>query len=208
MVRTTRVAVWAAAGLLALSACGAPNESTGDGPTATGQPVTTPPEPPPATPTTVPTAPTAGGTENAPPDAGTKCTATDLKGTVAPQDSGAGNRYAEIVVTNKTDRTCTLYGYGGLEFIDGNGKPTPTDLTRQPDPGPTLVRLPPGGSAAKKLHWGAVPSGDEPVTGPCEPASAGARIIPPDDTQTFIVTYAFGSVCARGRVDGSAYFKK
>jgi hypothetical protein len=189
-----------------LSACGSPSESTGDGAT-TQPPVTTPPPAPSASPTTAPpTTPT--GSESAPPDSGTKCTAKDLKGSVAPLDAAAGNRYAELVVTNKTDRTCTVYGYGGLEFIDGDGKPTPTRLTRQPDPGPTVVTLPPGGAAAKKLHWGVVPSGNEPETGPCEPSSAGMRIIPPDDTQAFIVTYEFGSVCASGHVEGSAYFKK
>jgi hypothetical protein len=127
---------------------------------------------------------------------------------VAPSDAAAGNRYAELVVTNKSGRTCTLYGYGGLQLVDGAGRSTPTRLTREPNPGPSLVTLPPGGTAAKKLHWGVVPSGTEPVDGPCEPASAGARVIPPDDTKAFDVRFDFGSVCANGQVAGSAYFRK
>ncbi|MGH3762828.1 DUF4232 domain-containing protein [Actinophytocola sp.] len=207
MVLRTRVAAaCAAAGFLAaLSACGAQG-STGDS-QPTGSPVTTPPSSAPAT-TPNSSGESSGGTESAPPGEGTKCTAKDLKGAIEPLDSAPGNRYAELVVTNRTKRPCTLYGYGGLEFIDQDGNPTPTDLTRQPAPGPSLVRLPPGGTAAKKLHWGVVPSGEEPDTGPCEPESAGARIIPPDDTQAFIVTHEFGSVCAGGHVEGSAYFKK
>jgi hypothetical protein len=208
VVRRTRVAAAVTAGVIAmLSACGTSTESTGDGAT-TQPPVTTPPPVPPASPTTAPTTAPPTGSESAPPSAGTKCTAKDLKGSVAPLDAAAGNRYAELVVTNKSGRMCTMYGYGGLQFIDGDGKATPTQLSRQPDPGPAVVTLPPGGSAAKKLHWGVVPSGNESQTGPCEPPSAGVRIIPPDDTQAFIVTYEFGSVCARGHVDGSAYFKK
>jgi hypothetical protein len=208
VVRRTHVAAAVAAGVIAmLSACGTPTESTGDG-ARTQPPVTTPPPAPSASPTTAPTTAPPTGSESAPPSAGTKCAAKDLKGSVAPLDAAAGNRYAELVVTNKTSKTCTMYGYGGLEFIDGDGKPTPTQLSRQPDPGPAVVTLPPGGTAAKKLHWGVVPSGNESQTGPCEPSSAGVRIIPPDDTQAFIVTYEFGSVCARGHVDGSAYFKK
>lgn len=76
--------------------------------------------------------------------------------------AGAGNRYADLVVTNTSGRTCTLHGYGGLQLIGADGKP----------------------------------------------ASTGARVIPPDDTKAFTVTFAFGSVCAGGHVDGSAYFKK
>jgi hypothetical protein len=202
VVRRTRVAAGLVIGLAAvLSACGnQPEESTGDSQPPTETVTVTQP----ASPTTEPS---SSSTESAPTDQGTKCTAQNLAGTVQPLDAAAGNRYAELVVTNKTDATCTLYGYGGLEFVDGNGKPTPTDLTRQPDPGPTLVTLAPGQTAAKKLHWGVVATGNEPATGPCQPPSAGARVIPPDDTQAFIVTFDFGSVCAGGHVEGSAYHK-
>ncbi|HEY0447782.1 DUF4232 domain-containing protein [Actinophytocola sp.] len=205
MVRRARVATCVAVGLVALlSACGNPSGgSTGD-----SQPATPPAGTTPSSPTAGPsTGPSTSSTERAPAGQGTKCTAQDLEGVVRPEDAAAGNRYAQLVVTNKTDATCTLYGYGGLQFIDANGKPTPTDLTRTLDPKPTLVTLKPGDTAAKKLHWGVVPSGNEPVNGPCEPPSAGARVIPPDDTQAFIVTYAFGSVCGHGHVEGSAYFK-
>jgi uncharacterized protein DUF4232 len=184
----------AATVLAAVTACGTTSESTGDGQTTREQPTTTPP-------TTTATSTTTTG-------AGTKCKAADLKGSMSSPNAGAGNRYADLVVTNTSGRPCTIYGYGGLQLIGADGRPTPTDLARTPDPGPTLVTLRPGGTAAKTLHWGVIPSGDEPVTGPCEPASTGARVIPPDDTKAFMVTFAFGSVCAGGHVDGSAYFKK
>jgi hypothetical protein len=214
MLRRTRVTVFLAAGLITvLGACGAQPESTGDGP-ATGPPATTPPPPPSASPTTAdPTTAktepgTPSGTASTPPEAGTRCGAANLTGTVAPSDASAGNRYAELVVTNRSGRTCTIYGYGGLQLVAADGRPTPTRLTRQADPGPALVTLPPGGTAAKTLHWSVVPGGNEPVTGPCQPSSAGARVIPPDDTRAFAVTYDFGSVCSGGRVDGGAYVRK
>jgi len=205
VARRTRVAACVAVGLVAmLSACGAPRESTGDGrvgpPTVTSPPAESGPVTPPSS---APPAPSEGVAA-----AGGRCRAADLSGAVAPSDAAAGNRYAELVVTNTSGRTCTLYGYGGLQLVDGAGRSTPTKLTREPNPGPSLVTLPPGGTAAKKLHWGVVPSGTEPVDGPCEPASAGARVIPPDDTTAFSVRFDFGSVCANGRVDGSAYFRK
>ncbi|HEX2132108.1 MAG TPA: DUF4232 domain-containing protein [Actinophytocola sp.] len=194
----------ALAGLVVLlSACGAEDQpSTGDGTTTTTATETVTVTPPPSS-----TAPPTTENESAPPEsAETKCVAMDLEGEIANPGAGAGNRYANLVVTNKSQETCTLYGYGGLEFIDADGQPNPTDLVRTPNPGPSLVTLAPGQSAAKKLHWGVVPTGDEPATGPCQPPSAGIRVIPPDDTQAFIVTYDFGSVCDGGHVEGSAYF--
>jgi hypothetical protein len=206
VVRRTRVTVFLAAGLIAvLSACGVQPESTEDNPVAE-PPVTTPPSLPSASPTTAPSPP--GGTASAPPEAGTRCTAADLTGTVAPSDAAAGNRYAELVVTNRTRRACTIYGYGGLQLVAADGRPTPTKLTRVPDPGPGMVTLPPGGTAAKMLHWSVVPSGTEPVAGPCQPPSAGARVIPPDDTRAFAVRYEFGSVCSGGLVEGGAYVSR
>ncbi|MCT2582756.1 DUF4232 domain-containing protein [Actinophytocola gossypii] len=188
--------------VLLMSACGTEDQaSTGDGPTRTAtETVTVTPSP------STTTAPD-GGTESAPPEAAdTKCVAMELEGEIANADAGAGNRYANLVVTNKSQRECTLYGYGGLEFVDADGNANPTDLVRTPNPGPSLVTLAPGESAAKKLHWGVVPTGDEPATGRCQPPSAGIRVIPPDDTQAFVVSHDFGSVCGAGHVEGSAYF--
>lgn len=200
MVRQA-LALFAIGSVVLLSACGSgdpPSTQDTSTPGATSRATTTQPTssttPPPST-------------ESAPSNAGTKCVAADLEGVVTNVDAGAGSRFAELVVTNTSGRTCTVYGYGGLELIDANGKPNPTDLVRTPNPGPSLVTLEPGGTAAKKLRWGVIPSGDEPVTGPCQPVSTGIRVIPPDDTRAFTVSYEFGSVCSGGRVEGSAYFE-
>jgi hypothetical protein len=205
MVRRTRVAACVAgasiaASIAVLTACGTATQSTGDG--TTPLPVTTPPSLPSASPSTATSPPEGTGS------AGTKCTAGDLEGAVEPSDAAAGNRYADLVVTNTSGDTCTLYGYGGLELTGADGAPLPTELTRSQPPKPSMVTLPPGGKAAKELHWTAVPGDGEPVEGPCETPAAGARVIPPDDTQAFTVTFAFGPVCGHGQVDGSAYFKK
>lgn len=173
-----------------LTACG--NKSTGTG----AQPLTPTSESPPASTTTA-----APSTSPGVP----RCSAATLAGTIRPADAGAGNRYATLVVTAKS--ACTLYGYGGLQLVDAQGKPTPTNLIRTPNPGPALVSLQPGQTAHKTLHWTVVPTGDEPVTGPCEPPSAGATVIPPDETQPFTVVYDFGPVCDKGRIEGSAYVK-
>jgi hypothetical protein len=136
-----------------------------------------------------------------------RCGPTSLSGAIESGDAAAGNRYAKLAVTNTGSKPCTLYGYGGLQLTNAAGAPTPTKLTRKPDPGPALVRLEPGQKAYKNLHWGAVPDGTEPVEGPCEPASGGAKVIPPDETEPFTVKFDFGSVCQHGLIDGSAYYK-
>ncbi|MEV4310860.1 DUF4232 domain-containing protein [Actinocrispum sp. NPDC049592] len=140
-------------------------------------------------------------------DATPRCTAATLKGEITGQDAGAGNRYAKLVVTNTGKANCTLYGYGGLALANASGADQPTKLSRSLDPKPSLITLAPGQKASKNLHWGAVPDGTEPTTGPCEPASAGINVIPPDEKQPFAVKYDFGSVCEHGSVDGSAYYK-
>jgi uncharacterized protein DUF4232 len=192
-MRTRLCAV--AAFALVLSGCGAKTADSGAPATEPTETTTTT-----TTPTVASEPPTTEGT------AGDKCTADDLTGVVQPGDAAAGNRYVSLVVTNTSDQTCSLYGYGGLQLIGANGQPNPTILTRQPDPGPASVSLVPGGKATKKLHWVVVPTGNEPQEGPCQPESTGATVIPPDDTTSFSVDFDFGSVCNGGTIEGSAYF--
>lgn len=201
-VRTRLTAV--AALVLVLGACGT-EQNAGSGNT---EPPSNPPSTVETTPTPTDTTPLTPQPETSAPNQERKCTAATLSGTVEPGEPGAGNRYATLVVTNTGAEPCTLWGYGGLELVDASGKALPTNVTRQADPAPALVDLPPGAMAAKDLHWTVVPTGNEPVDGPCQPEAAGARVIPPDGTEQFEVTYAFGPVCAGGTIDGSAYYKK
>ncbi len=190
----------AAALVLVLGACGTEQNA------GSGNPE--PPSTPPSTVETTPNPSTPTQPETSAPAQERKCTAPMLSGTVEPGEPGAGNRYATLVVTNTAAEPCTLWGYGGLELVDATGKALPTTVTRQGDPAPALVDLQPGEMAAKNLHWTVVATGNEPVDGPCQPEAAGARVIPPDGTEPFDVTYAFGSVCGGGAIDGSAYYKK
>lgn len=135
-----------------------------------------------------------------------RCVAGNLRGVVTDLSTGTGARTAVLVVTNRGGSTCTLYGYGGLEFFDAKGKPNPTDAMRVPNPGPSRVVLDPGATAGKRLRWSVVPGSGEPATGPCRPRSTGVRVTPPDGTRSFPVAHDFGSVCSGGRVQGSAYF--
>lgn len=142
-----------------------------------------------------------------PPSQSTRCHTSMLTGSLEAGEPGAGQRYAELVLRNTGSQTCTLYGYGGLQLVGGDGQRLPTDLVRTPNPGPELLRLAPGESASATLHWTAVPYGDEPIDGPCQPEPLKAQVIPPDETDPLTVSWQLGSVCQYGSIDGSAYHR-
>ncbi|HEY3683145.1 MAG TPA: DUF4232 domain-containing protein [Streptosporangiaceae bacterium] len=129
-----------------------------------------------------------------PPAAGpSRCHTGDLSVRVTGGDAGAGQRYAGVVLTNTSSRTCTVYGYIGVALSG----PAPTDLIR--DPGDRhRVTLPPGGAAATSLHWTAVPADGE---GPnCGPRPASIAITPPDETTQHTVSWPYGGVCQHGEM--------
>ncbi|MFC3898620.1 DUF4232 domain-containing protein [Lentzea rhizosphaerae] len=134
-----------------------------------------------------------------------RCDSSALKGQVDPTDAGAGNRYGKFVVTNASTAPCTLNGYSGFQLENASGA-VPTKLERKADPGPAALTLAPGGKASANLHWGVVPSGNEPVEGPCQPEPSKAAAIPPDETVPLSVPWTLGPVCSGGRIEISAFY--
>jgi hypothetical protein len=212
--------------LAALAACGTPAPATVPdaapvsvtSPSVTSPSVTSPSVTSPSATSPSATSPSAPAADAAQPAAGTapestaqasgelRCAPAQLSGEVRPSDAGAGHRHAVLVVTNSSPNTCTLDGYGGAALYTASGVPIPTELVRVPDPGPSLVRLLPGQSAAKNLAWTVVPTGDEPTTGPCQVPASQLRVIPPDETSPFWMIWDLGPVCNGGRIEGSAYY--
>ncbi|MFB9904548.1 DUF4232 domain-containing protein [Allokutzneria oryzae] len=193
--------------LVAITACGTPPPAQPAAPNPlAATPSTTSSVPPPATPEPPKVAPGEPHPEGAKP-ATTRCTAADLRGEIKDSDAGAGQRYATLVVTNKSGKLCTLFGYGGMELRRNDGEAVPTRAERSADPGPKTVMLPPGQKAGKKLHWSPMPAGNEPTDGPCAPTADVLAVTPPDDTQQFIVPWSNGFVCNGGKIDGTAYFR-
>lgn len=182
---------------LAAAGCGSdePNTTTGSALPAAATPTaaatTTTAAPPPAvTSTPAPTASEASPVS-------TRCHTSELSATFTAADAAAGNRYATLVLTNKAQRTCTIFGYGGLQPLDAAKKQLPITLLRNTGQGgPKLVRLAPGATVARTIHWNVVRSGPQKC-----PAGAFAAIIPPDETDPLVVSYEFGEICG-GRMDG------
>jgi len=114
---------------------------------------------------------------------------------------GAGQRYAALVLTNRSGHPCQTFGYVGMQLLDSAGRPAPTRVTRARPPAPTVLTLAPDGSAFTVLHWTVVPGAGEPATGDCEPDPAAAQVTPPDETTQQVVAWTLGPVCQLGAVD-------
>lgn len=134
-----------------------------------------------------------------------RCHTSMLTGSLQEPEAGAGQRYAQLVLRNSSNETCTIYGYGGLQLVDEAGRPLPTKMERTPNPGPSLITLDPGETASATLHWTAVPHEGEPTDAPCQPTPARAQVIPPDETDPLTITWNAGPVCGFGSIDNSAY---
>jgi len=128
-----------------------------------------------------------------------RCHTSELSASLSSGEPGAGQRYATLSLTNTSARTCTVFGYGGLQPLDGAKKQLPITLTRDTGRPATLVRLAPETSVGRTIHWTVVPSGSQPC-----PTPAYASIIPPDETSPLVIGWSLGPICG-GKMDGWPY---
>ncbi len=195
---------WIAAGLALASLAGCSASGGGGRVAAPAGPTSTAPTTPTqVVPTQAAPTPITASRSTAPgPD---RCHTADLAARLRALDSAAGQRYVAVVLTNRSTRTCVVYGYGGVQLLDAARRPLPTNQVRDRLVPPRLVRLGPGASAYSRLHWGVVPTGTESQTGPCEPTPAHLLVTPPDETQPITVAWSYGPACQQGRIDQTAY---
>jgi hypothetical protein len=142
----------------------------------------------------------AAGATTAPAQCGT----ADLSARLKAGSPGAGQRYATVVLTNTSGRSCTVGGYGGVGLLGAPGQGVPTDLRRVATPSPATLTVSPGGSVRSLLHWTVIPAGDEPGT-TCEPTAATVVVTPPNQTTALLRPWTFGPVCQHGLIWQNAY---
>jgi hypothetical protein len=142
----------------------------------------------------------ASGATGAPP----QCSTADLSAQLKGGGAGAGQRYATIVLTNTSGRTCTVHGYGGMALLGAPGQGVPTDLRRNASPAPTTVTLVPGASARSLLHWAVIPATNENQM-VCEPTAVTTVVTPPNQTTAALRPWTFGMVCQHGTIYQNAY---
>ena len=132
----------------------------------------------------------------------TTCLVSQLAAQQAEGSPGAGQRYATITFQNNSAQACTMFGYIGLQLLGPGNTAVPTDVVRNPDVAKKLVTLAAnGGQSYTTLHWGVIPSGNEPDDGPCEPTAQQIQITPPNATQSLFQPWTFGVVCQQGQID-------
>jgi hypothetical protein len=130
-----------------------------------------------------------------------RCHTGDLAGTLKRGSPGAGQRYATLLLRNRSTHRCRVYGYIGAQLLGAGGRPLPTTVVRDRTRTPRRVVLAPGRRAQALLHWAAIPGPGEPQSGPCEPTARRIEITPPDETTHLILRWRFGPVCEHGRID-------
>ncbi|MFH9086678.1 DUF4232 domain-containing protein [Streptomyces sp. NPDC017673] len=99
-----------------------------------------------------PSGPAGTGTAAASPAAPApkRCRTSDLRASLGPDHPGAGQQNFALVLTNRSPRTCSLYGFPGVAFVDGAGDAVTPDPERATDQPPQGVTLAPGPAPGRR----------------------------------------------------------
>jgi hypothetical protein len=111
-----------------------------------------------------------------------RCHSSDLKATIAFGDgsASAGHQTGALLLENTSSRTCTVRGYPGVSFVDGDGHRLGQPAKRMTGQRIQTLTLDHGHSAAAELTLTDVDVYDRSS---CRPVDAtGLRIYPPDET--------------------------
>jgi Protein of unknown function (DUF4232) len=176
-------AALAALACCGLAACGT-TPAPGAGPTHM---VTVQASSAPATPAGA-TTPTTAPASQVPAGPGT-CLASNLKGALGTSQGAAGTIYTDLVLTNTSAASCTLYGYPGVSFVTGaGGSEIGAPANRNSISPVTTVTLAPGGQANVLIALTDV--GVYPAS-QCNPVAVSwLRVYPPGDYGSLYVPYS------------------
>ncbi len=106
----------------------------------------------------------------------TRCHTADLAITDDGGLGAAGEFLGLMVFRNIANRTCTIYGYPGLQRLDANGQPMPTTVLRV-SPQPLLFSLQPQQQATFGFETRDQSTGDFVCT-----QATTVEVTPPDET--------------------------
>jgi hypothetical protein len=115
----------------------------------------------------------------------THCATGQLKGSLGETQSGAGQRYTALVLTNTGTKECDLRGFAGVSLVDASGKQIGQPASREGSEG-ARVMIQPGGTASATLHTSAAGMGAQ-----CDATSTKLRVYPPDNTESLMIAAAY-----------------
>lgn len=122
-----------------------------------------------------------------------RCRTAELRASVGRNDPGAGQRNFPVVLTNTSDRTCTVRGYPGAAFLDASGRQLGPDPRRDAGSGPVTVTLAPGRSA-----WAGLTYSSPEVSGAEGVTPTTLLVTPPDERDPLRVPWTGGTVPVSG----------
>lgn len=191
-VRRTALLASAVALLGLVGACGT-ESGTPSAPQPTKAPRTTGPATGTATAPATTAAPSdTAGSASASARTDGRCHTFELRAAVGRVNPGAGQRNFPIVLTNTSERTCTLYGYPGAAFVDASGEQLGPDPVRAPA-SPQTVTLAPGKSA-----WAGLSFSSPQISGARTATPAALLVTPPDEHDPIKVKWTAGEVPVGG----------
>jgi hypothetical protein len=165
------------------SAGGAPSSGPGTSPaTADGDATSTP-------------ATSPDGSASTPPSGSQACVSSHLAGSFAYDEGGAaaGSTGGTITLRNTGDAACTLRGFPGVSFVDGDGHQLGAAASRD-GRAISAVTLDPGGSVGASLRIVNVQNYD---AADCQPtAASGLRVYPPGERAALFIEQTF-QACAK-----------
>ncbi|MDX3071002.1 DUF4232 domain-containing protein [Streptomyces sp. MI02-7b] len=123
-----------------------------------------------------------------------RCHTADLRASIGPNDPGAGQENFPVVLTNRSSRTCTVYGFPGLAFVNGAGQQVTVDPERNTGLPKQRVTLAPGASA-----WSPMSFSNPDITGVTTVVPAAVLVTPPDERTSLRVPWNGGKVSNTGK---------
>ncbi|GAB2997320.1 DUF4232 domain-containing protein [Streptomyces pseudoechinosporeus] len=123
-----------------------------------------------------------------------RCHTSELRASIGANHPGAGQSNVALVLTNGSRRTCTVRGFPGVAFVNGEGEAVTPDPERVTGETRQTVTLTPGASA-----WSAMTYTNPALTGVTTVTPAAVLLTPPDETAPLSVRWTGGEVSNTGK---------
>jgi hypothetical protein len=168
---------------LLLAGCSAGNDTTPSPTPSATTTITTPA--PPSSSGSSPSASPSGSSSGQGGGTG-RCHTGDLSLKMGTGGAAAGTYHSNLVFTNKSDHSCTLYGYPGVSWVAGDNGTQVNDPFQRSSGTRKTITLSAGGQAHAVLVTHAALNYP---TDKCKPTDVrGYRIYPPDETASIFVS--------------------